>query len=64
MELSEVFWISFVSSCSLLCLKTLDYCYKSKCRKIKFCCITISRDVEGEEEIDKNKFNSPTNQQL
>lgn len=62
MELSEVFWISFVSSCSLLCLKTLDYCYKSKCRKIKIGCISIIRDVEGEEDIDKNR--GPMNQQL
>jgi hypothetical protein len=62
MDLSEVFWVSFVSSCSLLCLKTLEYCYKSKCKKIKIGCISIIRDVEGEEEIDKNK--GPMNQQL
>jgi hypothetical protein len=62
MELSEVFWVSFVSSCSLLCLKTLEYCYKSKCRKIKIGCISIIRDVEGEEDIDKNR--GPMNQQL
>jgi hypothetical protein len=27
-------------------------CYKSKCREVKFCCIKIIRDVEGEEELD------------
>jgi hypothetical protein len=62
MELSEVFWVSFVSSCSLLCLKSLEYCYKSKCKKIKIGCISIIRDVEGEEDIDKNR--GPMNQQL
>jgi hypothetical protein len=27
-------------------------CYKSKCREVKFCCIKIIRDVEGEEALD------------
>jgi hypothetical protein len=62
MELSEVFWVSFVSSCSLLCLKMLEYCYKSKCKKINLCCISIIRDVEGEEELDRNKTNQNSSQ--
>jgi hypothetical protein len=27
-------------------------CYRSKCREVKFCCIKIIRDVEGEEALD------------
>jgi hypothetical protein len=57
MMLSEVFWVSFVSSCSLLCLKTLEYCYKSKCKEIKLGCLTIIRDTQGEEEFDMNRVN-------
>lgn len=62
MQLSEIFWISFVSSCSLLCLKMLEYCYRSKCKKIKIGCLTILRDVEGEEDLDRNKNNQNSSQ--
>ena len=30
-------------------------CYKSKCSKIDIGCIHITRDVEAEEEIDRNQ---------
>lgn len=37
--------------------------YKSKCTRIKCCCIEIDRDVAGEEKIDeevlRNRNNAP-----
>ena len=37
--------------------------YKSKCTRIKCCCIEIDRDVQGEEKIDeevlRNRNNAP-----
>jgi hypothetical protein len=32
-------------------------CYKSKCSQVKICCITINRDVAGEEELDRQPTN-------
>jgi hypothetical protein len=34
-------------------------CYKSKCSKIDIGCIHITRDVEAEEEIDRNQPQNP-----
>ena len=34
-------------------------CYKSKCREVKFCCIKVIRDVEGEEELDIQRPKKP-----
>jgi hypothetical protein len=34
-------------------------CYKSKCSQVKICCITINRDVAGEEQLDQRLAQNP-----
>jgi len=67
MELSEVFWISFITITSGLVLKCGSMCYKSKCKEVSFFGIKIIRDTEGELkedelEINKVEMNKITNQ--
>ena len=50
--LSEIFYSMLVTTLSGLMLAMIGVCYKSKCRYIRFGCIEIDRDVEGEEKID------------
>ena len=57
--MSEVFWIGFYSSLFGLILAVGAQCYKSKCKQIDICCIKITRDVKGEEEIDKQQHTNP-----
>ena len=52
MVMSEVFWSGTITSLIGFTLAMGAQCYKSKCREVKFCCIKIIRDVEGEEELD------------
>ena len=52
MVMSEVFWSGTITSLIGFTLAMSAQCYKSKCREVKFCCIKIIRDVEGEEELD------------
>ena len=61
MALSETFWIAFVSSASASCLIAVRWCYKSKCRRIRFCGVDIERDTTGEEHLDEMMPPSPTN---
>ena len=49
---SEVFFTGLYSSLIGFLLAIGAQCYKSKCREVKFCCIRIIRDVEGEEQLD------------
>lgn len=49
-EMSEIFWSSFVTIVSGLLLALIAICYKSKCTEIQCCCIKIKRDVETEQE--------------
>ena len=51
--LSEIFWNSLIVTGSGLILAVVAACYKSKCYRIKCCCVEINRDVEGEERIDQ-----------
>ena len=55
--MSEVFWTGLYSSLIGFILAMGSQCYKSKCKKVNFCCIKIVRDVEGEEALDR----APTN---
>lgn len=48
-EMSEIFWSSFVTIVSGLILALIAICYKSKCTEIQCACIKIKRDVETEE---------------
>lgn len=53
MVLSETFWIAFVSTMSASCLVTVRWCYRSKCTRVNLCGMSIERDVEGEEDLDR-----------
>ena len=57
---SEVFFTGLYSSLIGCLLAMRAQCYRSKCREVKFCCIKIIRDVEGEEELD-NQQQRPQN---
>ena len=52
MELSEVFLTFAVTSFIGCVLAIANICYRSKCKEIGFCCITIKRDVAIEEVED------------
>jgi hypothetical protein len=49
-EMSEIFWSSFITIVSGLILAILAMCYKSKCTEIECGCIKIKRDVSIEEK--------------
>jgi len=50
MEMSEVFWMSFITIISGMTMALFGICYKSKCKTIQLGCIKIDRDVELEEK--------------
>ena len=54
---SEVFFTGLYSSLIGFLLAMGAQCYKSKCKEVKICCITIKRDVAGEEELDRQPAN-------
>ena len=58
MVLSEVFWVGFYSSMIGFMIAIGAQCYKSKCKKVNIGCISVERDVEGEEQIDQNPIQS------
>ena len=49
---SEVFLTFAVTSFIGCVLAVANLCYRSKCKEIGFCCITIKRDVAIEEVED------------
>ena len=55
--MSEVFWIGFYSSLFGLILAVGAQCYKSKCKEVDVCCIKIIRDVDTEEQLDRQPTN-------
>ena len=60
--MSEVFWTGLYSSLIGFLLAMGSQCYKSKCSQVDICCIKISRDVAGEEELDRAPPNPITSQ--
>ena len=60
--MSEVFWTGLYSSLIGFVLAMGSQCYRSKCLQVDICCIKISRDVEGEEELDRQPTNPITSQ--
>ena len=48
MEFSEVFYTGLYTASMAFFLAIGRMCYKSKCKKVHFCCSTIVRDVEIE----------------
>ena len=59
---SEVFFTGLYSSLIGFLIAVGAQCYKSKCKEVNFCCIKIIRDVEGEEQLDRQPTN-PINAQ-
>ena len=57
---SEVFFTGLYSSLIGFLLAMGAQCYKSKCSQVKICCITINRDVAGEEQLDQRQAQNPT----
>jgi len=54
---SEVFFTGLYSSLIGFLIAIGAQCYKSKCKEVKICCIKITRDVEGEEQLDRQPPN-------
>ena len=44
----------------------IRYCYKSKCKEVNLCCLSIKRDVdiEKEEDLQLNNLDSPQMQNI
>ena len=61
--MSETFYVGLYSALMGFVLAISAQCYKSKCREVKFCCIKIIRDVEGEEELDIQRPQNPVQSQ-
>ena len=59
MVMSEVFYTGLYSSLIGFVLALGSQCYRSKCKEVKFCCIKIIRDVEGEEQLDNASRQNP-----
>ena len=57
--LSEVLYTGLYSSLIGFVLAIGAQCYRSKCSQVKICCITINRDVAGEEVIDQRQNTNP-----
>ena len=53
MPLSEVFLTGLYVTGTGLLMAVVALLYKSKCTKVKCCCIEIDRDVAGEEKLDE-----------
>ena len=60
---SEVFFTGLYSSLIGFLLAVGAQCYKSKCKEVKICCITINRDVAGEEQLDQRLAQNPIQSQ-
>jgi hypothetical protein len=51
---SEVFFTGLYSSIIGFLIAIGAQCYKSKCKEVSCFCFKIIRDVEGEEQLDRN----------
>ena len=60
---SEVFFTGLYSSLIGFLLAMGAQCYKAKCSQVKFCFITINRDVAGEEALDQRQIQTPMQSQ-
>ena len=54
---SEIFFTSLYTSLIGFFIAIGAQCYKSKCKEVKICCIKISRDIQTEEELDRQPTN-------
>ena len=55
--MSETFYVGLYSALIGFVLAVINQLYKSKCKEIDICCIKVIRDVEGEEELDRQPTN-------
>ena len=60
---SEVFFTGLYSSLIGFLLAMGAQCYRSKCEKVSFCCITIQRNIQAEEELDIQRPQNPISSQ-
>ena len=54
---SEVFFTGLYSSLIGFLIAIGAQCYKSKCKEVKIFCIKITRDIQIEEELDRQPQN-------
>ena len=54
---SEIFFTSLYTSLIGFLIAIGAQCYKSKCKEVKICCIRITRDIQIEEELDRQPQN-------
>ena len=47
-----MFYLSIATLICTFMTLSIKYCYKSKCKEVKFCCIKITRDIEIELQED------------
>ena len=57
MELTEVFWIFFVSGTLTFCSLIARYCFKTRCSYIECCGFQITRDIAAEEKDEERANN-------
>ena len=53
---TEVYWTLVLSTGTAFLLAVARMCYKSKCKRIKFCGLDIERDTEAEEREDEKEM--------
>ena len=58
MELTEVFWIFFVSGTLTFCSLIARYCFKTRCSYIECCGFQITRDIAAEEKDEERANHS------
>ncbi len=54
--LTEVFWVSFVSTVTGMIIALARICYKSKCRQVDICCVHVFRDTVLEVQEEANRI--------
>ena len=59
--LSEVFWVAFISTISAMIIKCGAMAYKSKCKEVHLCCLSIIRDLEAEERAEALEYQNNQN---
>lgn len=58
-----VFWSFFLTSSTAFLFGIIKLCSKSKCKRCKFLCIEIERDVELEERENQFELTHPNPRQ-
>jgi hypothetical protein len=56
--LTEVFWVTFITTVTGMVIKLASMCYKSKCIQVDVCCIKIVRDTAAEEKEEEHRIDN------